>query len=470
MEVLHTSFLVKAKIDFEDTDLEDVDKRNSYAQRTPTTTLPFLETKEGNISESLSIETFLAKKFKPDLLGSSVFERAKVNQWIEFASCEIQKCLQDIIYPIFNWKEYNKELSDESNKKLKQYMIILEKELSKGNKYILGNKITLADVILFRYLRFFMMLHFTENIRNSLFPKLTKWFENIMNSPEAVEAYGRTILCKKQIKPLNIKFDKNKLSNEGKHGVKKEKNPLDSLPPSSFDLESFKQEFFEDKSNHKDKAMEKFWKELDERLELCFEAIMCRHYSLLGTISDASPIHWQYGGIARLKPGEKIDDLLRGGYSTISLGYVGLYELTKLMTGKSLATPEGHDFALKILKKLKENVDKWKTQTGVGFVLYATQSDKLCYRFARIDKEMFGTINDITDKGYYTNSYHIDRKEEIDVLQRLSYESDFQKISQGGGISYIEIPDIEKNVDKIENIIKYIYENVQFAEFTSNIT
>jgi len=215
---------------------------------------------------------------------------------------------------------------------------------------------------------------------------------------------------------------------------------------------------------------EKFWKELDERLELCFEAIMCRHYSLLGTISDASPIHWQYGGIARLKPGEKIDDLLRGGYSTISLGYVGLYELTKLMTGKSLATPEGHDFALKILKKLKENVDKWKTQTGVGFVLYATQSDKLCYRFARIDKEMFGTINDITDKGYYTNSYHIDRKEEIDVLQRLSYESDFQKISQGGGISYIEIPDIEKNVDKIENIIKYIYENVQFAEFTSNIT
>jgi len=265
MEVLHTSFLVKAKIDFEDTDLEDVDKRNSYAQRTPTTTLPFLETKEGNISESLSIETFLAKKFKPDLLGSSVFERAKVNQWIEFASCEIQKCLQDIIYPIFNWKEYNKELSDESNKKLKQYMIILEKELSKGNKYILGNKITLADVILFRYLRFFMMLHFTENIRNSLFPKLTKWFENIMNSPEAVEAYGRTILCKKQIKPLNIKFDKNKLSNEGKHGVKKEKNPLDSLPPSSFDLESFKQEFFEDKSNHKDKAMEKFWKEFDPK-------------------------------------------------------------------------------------------------------------------------------------------------------------------------------------------------------------
>jgi len=263
MEVLHTSFLVKAKIDFEDTDLEDVNKRNSYAQRTPTTTLPFLETKEGNISESLSIETFLANKFKPDLLGSNTFERAKVNQWIEFASCEIQKCLQDIIYPIFNWREYNKEASDESNKKLKQYIIILEKELSDGKKYILGNKITLADIILFRYLRFFMMFHFTENIRNSLFPKLTKWFENIMNSPEAVEAYGRTILCKKQIKPFNVKFDKNKLSNEGKK--LKEKNPLDSLPPSSFDLESFKQEFFEDKSNHKDKAMEKFWKEFDPK-------------------------------------------------------------------------------------------------------------------------------------------------------------------------------------------------------------
>ena len=265
MEVLHTSFLVKAKIDFEDTDLEDVDKRNSYAQRTPTTTLPFLETKEGNISESLSIQTFLANKFKPELLGSRIFERAKVNQWIEFASCEIQQCLQDIIYPIFNWREYNKELSDESDKKLKKYMIILEKELNNGKKYILGNKITLADIILFRYLRFFMMLHFTENIRNSLFPKLTKWFENIMNSPEAVEAYGRTLLCKKQIKPFNIKFDKNKLKGENKTEVKKEKNPLDFLPPSSFDLESFKQEFFDDKNNHKDKAMEKFWKEFDPK-------------------------------------------------------------------------------------------------------------------------------------------------------------------------------------------------------------
>ena len=265
MEVLHTSFVAKARIDFEDADLEDVDKRNSYAQRTPTTTLPFLETKEGNISESLSIQTFLAKKFKPDLLGSSIFERAKINQWIEFASCEIQKCLQDIIYPIFNWKEYNKELSDESNKKLKQYMIILEKELNNGKKYILGNKITLADIILFRYLRFFMMLHFTENIRKSLFPKLTKWFENIMNSPEAVEAYGRTILCKKQIKPLNIKFDKSKYSLENKSVAKNEKNPLDFLPPSSFDLETFKQEFFEDKSNNKGKTMEKFWKEFDPK-------------------------------------------------------------------------------------------------------------------------------------------------------------------------------------------------------------
>ena len=265
MEVLHTSYIAKAKIDFEDVDLEDVEKRNSYAQRTPTTTLPFLETKEGNISESLSIQIFLAYKFKPDLLGSSIFERAKINQWIEFASYEIQNCLQDIIYPIFNWKEYNKESSDESNKKLKQYLMILEKELNNGKKYILGNKITLADIILFRYLRFFMMLHFTENIRNSLFPKLTKWFENIMSSPEAVEAYGRTILCKKQLKPLNIKFNKNKLSSQNKFETKKEKNPLDFLPPSSFDLESFKQEFFEDKNNNKNKMMEKFWKEFDSK-------------------------------------------------------------------------------------------------------------------------------------------------------------------------------------------------------------
>lgn len=184
MEVLHTSYICKAKLDFEDTDLSNIEKRNSYAQKTPTCTLPFLETKEGNISESISIETFLASKFKPELLGSTVFEKAKVNQWIEFASCEIQRCVKEIIYPIFNWREYNKEATDDANKKLKNYLMTLEKELKDGKKYIMGNKITLADIVLFRYLRFLMMLHFPENLRKSLIPKLTKWFENIMKSPK----------------------------------------------------------------------------------------------------------------------------------------------------------------------------------------------------------------------------------------------------------------------------------------------
>ena len=265
MEVLHTSYLIKAKILFEDADIENISKRNSYSHKTPTTTLPFLETPQGNISESISIETFLINKYKPDLLGITILERAKVNQWIEFASCEIQKCQQEIIFPIFNWKEINKEMADKANKKLKQYIGILEKQLSHGKKYILGDHITLADIVLFRYLRFFMMLHFNENMRNSLLPKLTKWFENIMNTPEAIEAYGRIILCKKPIKSLNLKIDRSKrreLLKKEMPGLIKDKNPLDFLPPSTFDLEGFKNAFFEDKGN-KDKIMEKFWKDFD---------------------------------------------------------------------------------------------------------------------------------------------------------------------------------------------------------------
>lgn len=265
MEVLHTSYLIKANIIFEDTELEDISKRNSYAQKTPTTTLPYLETYQGNISESISIETFLANKFKPDLLGSTTLERAKINQWIEFASCEIQKCLQEIIYPIFNWKELNKEMTENASKKLKQHIITLEKQFEHGKKYILGDKITLADVVSFRYLRFFMMLHFPENLRKSLFPKVTKWFENIMQTPEAIEAYGRIILCKKPIKPLNIKIDRSKRMELLKNlKDKKEKNKLDFLPPSSFNLENFKNEFFEEKGN-KDKIMEKFWEKFDPK-------------------------------------------------------------------------------------------------------------------------------------------------------------------------------------------------------------
>ena len=212
---------------------------------------------------------------------------------------------------------------------------------------------------------------------------------------------------------------------------------------------------------------EKFWKLLDERLELCYEALMCRHYALLGTTSDISPIHWRYGAIARLKPGEKIDKLLKDGYSTISLGYIGLYELTKLVKGVSHTTEEGHDFALRVMKKLRETTDKWKEKTGIGFGLYGTPAESLCYRFARIDKERFGEIEDVTDKGYYTNSYHVDVREKIDAFSKLKFESEFQNISSGGAISYIEVPNMTKNLEALENVVKFIYENIQYAEFNT---
>ena len=212
---------------------------------------------------------------------------------------------------------------------------------------------------------------------------------------------------------------------------------------------------------------DKFWKELNERLELCYEALMCRHYSLLGTTSDISPIHWQYGGIARLKKGEKIDKLLKGGYSTLSLGYIGIYETTKLMKGVSHTTKEGHDFAIKVMRKLRETTDKWKEKTGLAFALYGTPAESLCYRFARIDKQRFGTIKDVTDKGYYTTSYHVDVREKIDAFDKLSFESEFQTISSGGAISYIEIPNLRNNLKALEEVVKFIYNNIQYAEFNT---
>ncbi len=212
---------------------------------------------------------------------------------------------------------------------------------------------------------------------------------------------------------------------------------------------------------------DKFWKLLDERLELCKEALMCRHYALLGTHSDISPIHWQYGAIARLAKGEKIDKLLYGGYSTISLGYIGVYEMTKVMKGVSHTTPEGHDFAIRVMKHLRETVNRWKAETNIGFALYGTPAESLCYKFARIDKEKFGTIKDVTDKGYYTNSYHVDVREKIDAFEKLGFESEFQKISSGGAISYIEIPNMQKNIDALETAVKFIYDNIQYAEFNT---
>ena len=212
---------------------------------------------------------------------------------------------------------------------------------------------------------------------------------------------------------------------------------------------------------------EVFWRLLDNRLELCFEALMCRHEALKGTLSDESPIHWQHGAIARLKKGEKIDPLLMNGYSTISLGYIGLYEVTKIMKGVSHTVPEGEAFALKLMHKLNDTTKKWKKETGLGFGLYGSPAESLCYRFAKIDKMKFGIIKDITDKGYYTNSYHVDVREEIDAFSKLSFESQFQPISSGGCISYIEIPPVQHNLDALKQLIHFIYHNIQYAEFNT---
>ncbi len=212
---------------------------------------------------------------------------------------------------------------------------------------------------------------------------------------------------------------------------------------------------------------EKFWKLFDERLELCYEALMCRHRSLEGTLSDISPIHWQYGAIARLKKGEKIDKLLHGGYSSISLGYIGLYELTKLMKGVSHTDPVGKEFALRVMYHLKDKVLEWKEKTGIGFALYGTPAESLCYRFAKIDKEKFGDIKDVTDKGYYTNSYHIDVREKIDAFSKLKFESEFQPISSGGAISYVEVPNMQHNLKALEEVVKFIYDTIQYAEFNT---
>ena len=212
---------------------------------------------------------------------------------------------------------------------------------------------------------------------------------------------------------------------------------------------------------------EKFWQLMEERLALCFEALMCRHHALEGTLSDVSPIHWQYGAIARLKKGEKIDKLLHDGYSTISLGYIGLYEVTKLMTGESHTTEKGCAFALKVMNRLRQATDTWKNNTGIGFGLYGTPAESLCYRFARIDKEKFGDIKDITDKGYYTNSYHVDVREKIDAFSKFTFESQFQSISSGGAISYVEVPNMRNNLEALEEIVKFIYDNIQYAEFNT---
>ena len=210
-----------------------------------------------------------------------------------------------------------------------------------------------------------------------------------------------------------------------------------------------------------------FWKRLDERLQLCYEALMCRHKALLGTLSDVSPIHWQYGAITRLKKGEKIDSLLKNGYSTMSLGYIGLYELTWLMKGCSHTAAGGKEFALRVMDHLKDTAARWKQETGIGFSLYGTPAETLCYRFARIDKEKYGDIPNVTDKGYYTNSYHVDVREPIDAFSKIAFESEFQNKSLGGAISYVEIPNLLNNVEAVEELIRFIYDNIQYGEFNT---
>ena len=295
MEILHTLNIIGKKIDFEEIKLEEKDKRNSLINKIPTTTFPFLETEKGNISQSNAIIKYLCEKYKPELLGENIFEKCKIIQWIEFANNEIFKCNKNIIYPIFGWNNLNKEDYNKDNNKIKEYLKIIEKELE-NKEYIIGNKISIADIKLFSSLRYLMILYLPEQMRNKLYPKINKWYEKIMNTSEAINAYGRTILCKNIIKPYNGIINKNieKIDNNQKKGkkdkkeniqknkeIKKEKEPyipsilelprynikpienniLDLLPESKFDLDKFKIEFI--KNNNKKNGMKYFWKNYD---------------------------------------------------------------------------------------------------------------------------------------------------------------------------------------------------------------
>lgn len=210
-----------------------------------------------------------------------------------------------------------------------------------------------------------------------------------------------------------------------------------------------------------------FWKLFEERLSLCYEALMCRHKALEGTLTDTSPIHWQDGAIARMQPGETIDKLLHNNYSSISLGYIGLYECTKHMTGFSHTSKEGREFSLRVMNRLRDATDSWKKATGIGFSLYGTPAESACYTLCKKDRERFGIVEDVTDKDWYTNSYHIDVREPIDALTKLDLESIYQKISAGGALSYVEIPNMCHNIEAIEAVIKFIYEKVQYGEFNT---
>ena len=211
----------------------------------------------------------------------------------------------------------------------------------------------------------------------------------------------------------------------------------------------------------------KFWEIFDERLELCHEALMCRHNRLKGTLSDAAPILWQYGALARLPKGEPIDKLLYGGYSTISLGYAGLYECVKYMTGHSHTEAEGTPFALEVMQHMNDKCTEWKEASNIDFSLYGTPLESTTYKFAKCLQRRFGVIEGITDKGYITNSYHVHVSEEIDAFDKLKFESQFQRLSPGGAISYVEVPNMQDNLKAVIRVIQYIYDNIMYAELNT---
>ncbi len=216
-----------------------------------------------------------------------------------------------------------------------------------------------------------------------------------------------------------------------------------------------------------EKDMERFWSILDERLELCYRALMCRHKRLLGTPSDVAPILWQYGALARLKKGEPIDKLLFGGYSTISLGYAGLCECTRYMKGVSHTDPEGTAFALEVMKKLNDACKKWKAKENIDFSIYGTPLESTTYKFAKCLQNRFGIIEGVTDKNYITNSYHVHVTEEINAFDKLKFEAQFQALSPGGAISYVEVPNMQHNIDAVLSVMQYIYENIMYAELNT---
>ncbi|MDD6533489.1 MAG: anaerobic ribonucleoside-triphosphate reductase [Collinsella sp.] len=218
-------------------------------------------------------------------------------------------------------------------------------------------------------------------------------------------------------------------------------------------------------SSHQD--MDKFWKIFDERLELCHRALLCRHERLMGTLSDAAPILWQYGALARLKKGETIDKLLVGGYSTISLGYAGLYECVKYMTGHSHTEKEGTPFAMAVMQHMNDKCSEWKAESDIDFSLYGTPLESTTYKFAKCLQRRFGIIPGVTDKGYITNSYHVHVSEEIDAFDKLKFEGMFQQLSPGGAISYVEVPNMQDNLKAVIRVMQYIYDNIMYAELNT---